>query len=495
MNEEIARVECRKLRSDWWATLVMLIFVAGGLIATILFPDKNSKGVVPLGSLCLAVVFAGFSYMTLLTFRAYIIADENGLRWRDVRKENFARWDEITDFYMDESSTRKAVVETKHGEIDLRNFNNQEALRAFVQHHATNAASLEWTTRHVAKEMKWPQIFSYRHAQNIVVPLLPFFLAILIVAAPYLGNSNCDCGVNSAPVQKPQSVLQSFHEMLAYGGLFMGSLMIVMICAVVASMLFLFTLPIIQFIIDTRPRWKQRIVATPDDITFLDGDQTIRAIWSDVTKVSKLRDRFLIRTYEVETQVGNFGFSDNLSGESRLLQLFREYSQDAIQQLDEEIEIEQRGILGRVRIENGQCVHGFQSRQSRWMLWMVWSFAFTPALWLAIYHPADEPQIHTLALIAFSVIGVILASALTLFYKRNFVATNENGISHHTSFRTKFIAWNDVERFGKNDLDFYIVESADARIRFWGEIAQKKELLETIAQSSTRSVTREWHHI
>ena len=192
-----------------------------------IFPDeKTDKMAIPI---CLAMSFfvlLPLPYFYLLTFRTFITANTDGLRWHDINKEYFARWDEVVDFYVDNSRTRKVVVATKNGEINAHNFNNQEAFRAFVQSHATNAASREWTTHHVSKQEKWPRTFAYKHAENVIVPMLPFLLALLILPLHFL---------DEPATKNSNGIFQILGEMWTFGGLLLTLAFVAMMAIIAAA--------------------------------------------------------------------------------------------------------------------------------------------------------------------------------------------------------------------------------------------------------------------
>lgn len=95
----------------------------------------------------------------------------------------------------------------------------------------------------------------------------------------------------------------------------------------------------------------------------------------------------------------------------------------------------------------------------------------------------------------FALVGACIASWITYLYKHDYIATDERGLTHRTPFGQRFIAWDDVTRFGKNDWGFFFIFGENARLCFFGGIVRQQELLDEIARRASNSQTREWHHI
>ena len=98
MNE-INRVECRVRRIVWLGILMCLAMDFGLAALPFMpdgkgnYPDMHRSQTAPY-VWTFAWIFLTFVLVTFLILwatRSYIIADENGLRWRNIKQERFAR--------------------------------------------------------------------------------------------------------------------------------------------------------------------------------------------------------------------------------------------------------------------------------------------------------------------------------------------------------------------------------------------------------------------
>ena len=315
MNEENGRVECR-LRPVLWLGIVVIGVMGFGLASLPFLPDGQGNPPDihrnPVAPFVWSATFTLLSLGCVVAFalyvlRARIIADENGLRWRDIRKELFARWDEVTDFYDSPlSSTRThGRVETVAGKLSLEDFTNQEKLRAYIQSHATNAASREWKVKDPqrTKEIEsWPQEFGYNVFWNNVLRLS--VLAFLL----------CFCGL---AIWQMWATL--FVEPISFQLRILG----------VVAALFVGAIPVLLFVAhfimwkNVRKRFGERIVITPQNIVFIDRTRQVEARWDEVTNYYIERTGgFAGANYVVETTRGNWSFSNDISRFLVLKQLF-----------------------------------------------------------------------------------------------------------------------------------------------------------------------------
>jgi hypothetical protein len=80
--------------------------------------------------------------------RACLVADNSGIRWRDVFGWQELRWDEITDLYVQLQARghKQFVIQgtTKTLRVQDYGWRNVPALLKFVAHHARKAARRDW---------------------------------------------------------------------------------------------------------------------------------------------------------------------------------------------------------------------------------------------------------------------------------------------------------------------------------------------------------------
>lgn len=465
--------------------LFLTAFVAAALVASILFPDgKADKEVRIIGSVTLLICFIGSLCVWLWTSRAYIIADEDGLRWRSIKQERSAPWNEVTDFYdLYISSTRTyGRVETTAGQVKLGDYGNQEKLRAFIQSHACNSASREWKIKNPQslKKMKsWPQEFGYNIFWNSLLRLaaLIFLFGLCIAGAWQMRDA------------------LSFQPM---------SLQLRVLGVVVA--LFIGAIPILMFVAhfamwkNVRQRFGQHVFATSEGIVFIDKTRRIEALWDEVADYRiEQKGGFAGENYIVETTHGNWSFSSDISRFEILKQLIIEYSINAVaSEWKRPIDID--GITAKnarwaeQQKAGEQNIYHFRSNTNRAMLWFFWAIGSQPLIGILFNTSFMDSKLHLPAYIYLLVV-VCFASWMTYLYKHDYVATDANGISHRTPFGTKFIAWDNIESFGKSDLGFSVIVGQKTRIRFCNVIVREEQLRNEIAQRSINSQTREWHHI
>ena len=489
MNE-IDCVECRLRRIVWLGVLVCLVVGFGLAILPFLPYGKGDYPDVHRNQMALyiwAIVWGLLTIIlaTCLTFyalRSYIIADKNGLRWRNMGKERSARWDEVTEFYnLSISSTQTyGRIETTSGQVKFGDYDNQEALRAIVQNRATNAASREWKKKNASPKIKtWPQEFGYNVFWNSVLRLL--MLAFLL-------------GLLGSWIWQMWATLSV--EPMSFQLRVLGAVVVLLIGSLPALLF------VAHFVMwkSVRQRCGERVIATLENITFIDKARRIEARWDDVSDYYIERSgNFSGSRYIIETAHGNGSFSNDIGRVALLKQIVIEYSINA-KSNEWELEIDADQISEKnthweeQQKADGRNIYHFRSNVNRAMLWFFWSLGLSPIFHLLLAQYSENPA-RTNPLWIALVFGASFASWMTYLYKHNFIATDEHGIYHRTPFGEKFIAWNDVEYFGKSDWDFSYVVGKNTRIRFYSVAVRQQQLLAEIAKSSTRSRTREWHHI
>ena len=463
--------------------LFLTAFVAAALIASVLFPDgKTDKEARIVGLLTLLICSIGSVCVWLWTSRAYIIADENGLRWRSIKQERFARWDEVTDFYdfVMPNTRTYGRIETFSGQLKLGDYNNQEALRAMIQDRATNAASREWKKKNVSPKVKtWPQEFGYNVFWNSVLRLL--MLAFLL-------------GLLGSWVWQTWTAL--FVEPMGFQIRVLGAV----------AALFVGAIPVLLFVAhfamwkSIRQRFGERVIATLENITFIDEACRIEARWDEVTDYYIERSgNFANSRYIIETVHGNWSFSNDIGHFVLLKHLIVEYSiATQAREWTGQSDIDKISAKDARWEENqkvgGQNIYHFRSNTNRAMLWFFWAIG-SQALLGTFFNASFPDSKSPISAYIYLLVVVCFASWMTYLYKHDYVATNENGITHRTPFGTKFIAWDNVESFGRSDLGFSVIVAKNTRIQFCNVIVRQEQLRNEIAQRSINSQTREWHEL
>lgn len=302
-------IVCRPGRA--YAQYVWLFVVLGRIILLALpavprpMPHENA---IFFGTY-IAFCFVGVAVMGLWIAQARVIADLDGLRWRNSGKWRTARWEEVTDFYdklppPDKRIAKTAtVIVTQNGTVKIgQDWGERESLRETVAQNAVNPRVQEWGILGTRPEDDWPRVFRYDTPGNRAMLIWPFailaFWTWLVVP----------------------KLVRTY-----------GTAEWIWTVAAAATLLVLVLLPKIVLLIliwkTLRRRFEQRITASPDGIYFADNERRIEASWADVT------DYFIGRSglaaiYTVKTRGGTFDFLPGISESRLLLIIVHRYAQN-----------------------------------------------------------------------------------------------------------------------------------------------------------------------
>jgi hypothetical protein len=147
---------------------VLSAFVSGLGIATA--PGSTTDAAGQWFYWCLGAAFLLAAFLLVAwQFRAQVIADGGGLRWRDLGRWRRAAWAQVSDYYEKPLPRgQRLIIQTSIGTIKLsvQGWSDLKRLRDAVERHATRATAKSWGTLGTRPEERWPLVFEYNRVDT-----------------------------------------------------------------------------------------------------------------------------------------------------------------------------------------------------------------------------------------------------------------------------------------------------------------------------------------
>ncbi len=504
-----APIVCRPSRSNWWV-VVFFGAVCASLLTLPLFPTERQKPFSTGDWIALCCLVALLSvlplYFGLLISRAVVAVNGFGLCWRGaLGRMRCVRWSEVNDYYeLSSSGKTYSVIETSAGKLRLNsivdNASQREALRRFIQAHATQARSKEWDVQGARPEDDWPQTFDYNTSDYRFMKVAPFVMPLLILLMVCM-----KAGTNITRVP------QTFIEIFKSSGPVVGVLF-ALTTLVILSLYPLMIMAMLPSPAALRARRQQRITATLDSIVFEDAQigRRLEATWDEITEYFTTLDASQVKIKSVPRHVvvtaqGEFDFMRGIRHGTRLRAIIRRYAVNA-----QTKKWQHRGDVSTTALGGetsrwsggapgvGQRIYSYRTRLNRALMWLPTFMALVAPLrvYLAQFGMVRNPEP------VFDIVFAVLMCSLPLWgwwrYYAASIRIDEAGITQQTWRGPPFIAWDAVEEYHKSGEESYVfgnVLGAGTRIRFWLSIADAEELKEEIARRAVNSRTRKWEQV
>ncbi|MBV9867147.1 MAG: hypothetical protein JO316_17465 [Abitibacteriaceae bacterium] len=495
-------VVCRVRPVLWWC---VAFFVGMGVLGTI-GVGLTCKGPHDTKSWLLAgcvglPLFAIALLGALWNLYLQVVADETGLRWRNMWGHwRCATWPEVTDYYEKLMAKNKpwTIVETTKGKIKLDNdMSNRPAMREYIEAHATRARAHAWGLLGTRIEDDWPQTFGYNTVDNRINKIV--FWLFWPGWIFWLG---------AASKGKNGSLLEIFGA-LPWPLKLLGGLIMLGAAGSYPALLLVLARPTLQAM---RSRENQSITVSPTRIIFEAGTERIEAAWDEVTDyfIAPYQRRLASDAggyYGVITKQGTFDFLLSIKQVQLLKAIIQQYARNAAV-----TEWKRRGetapdVLGGAAscwsggfVGVGQRIYHYRTRTNRAFLWFPTTLALMPlfATWISTQLPMglenpDGTQHHPAPWMGVF-FGALALWGWWRYYTAN-IRTDKYGITQYGLFGKRSIAWEEVTEYymgGDDVLTFGHVIGTNTRIWFYPTIANGEELQAEIMRSATHSRTHAW---
>lgn len=493
-------------RNKWW--LVVCLLAMSGALPLMILTTPTTAGHSSRETLgfyfFIAVVDCVFLlpaiYCALDIWCGFLQIDERGLRWRSIRRERTATWNEITDFY--EKPTGKgrllSVVETLAGKLTLNDFLDDSAdlllVRETVQSHATSAASTRWQTKADKAAIPLPKTFVYKSSEWWVMRIM---LAGLYLAMPLM-MLLAKSGSPTAGWNNLIAMLRDFYALYSWPMVALFCLTMLAVCSMYPLM---FTAMIGPQMRATKARLRQRITASERGLTFLDDNVFLEAAWEECEYSRENLPGRLSRPglYVVQTPRGNFDFVVTMSDCKTLLRLLQERAPQPQEASPRDPELSDLGGATAQwsggEIGKGKRIFRYRTRMNRALLWMPTGIALAPLLAALLFRAMPElaPPRHDGS--GFFIGGVLLLLAFFgwIPYFKSQIRVGENGITARGWRGETFLAWREVREYSRDETyGAFRVFGTEKHITFWPLIADAAELKTEIARRATNAEKRGW---
>jgi hypothetical protein len=442
--------------------------------------------------------------------RGIILMDEEKLVWQGLGRLHATRWNEVNDYFIQSvNGSRRYIIQTSAGKLALGSeWTNLPTATAWVEQQATAARARQWEEQATRSDLPWPREFHYQTFENKFMPWL-----VLAVG----------CGYPFMILVGKGKSLQTIQDIYQLYGWPLTALMVVTVLAAALLMPLLLGVMHGSLWKATRARYNQRIVCTPETITWTNDTQGITAQWDEVTDYYReaLPGRIqFIQRFVVETTHGSFDWVPSLHRRPLLQSTVQQHATSAHAK---QWQLRDQSTLDdSLKLPEGvECLdagskhfrYGYRTSTIRALLWLPTFVLVTPLIGLqgsqlsrlpdevetSITAPAVDDISPTYS--ALSILGIISAMSAVGWmwwrYRTAAVETDAHGITQLTPFGRRFIAWGEVLISGSDMLTFGNVEGRNEqgesqRVRFHLLIGGSDELKAHIEQRATNALSRRW---
>lgn len=482
-------IRCRpRPRYLFWLLAVLFLIITG----CDLFLPNTGPHPVPTKTFAvlrpaLALLFGGLALGTIAwMYRAEVIADQIGLRWRGLGRWRRAAWSDVTDYgdrlhRVGQRSEVRTEIRTRQGTVTLDQcWSRRDVLRRAVQQRATNTRVQGWALFGSRPEADWKCTFDYNTLDN---RLSLFLMPILMGAGLFL---LCRA-VGRVP------------EMAAEMGWPLAVASALMFCALLLLPGGVYAATFLLYRETWRRRW-HRIVASPSGLLFEADGRRVEAAWEDVTDFYSEGYsgwRAWQTQFVVVTKHGAFDFLRTLKHLDLLTATIGCHASaaDGARRASGESETlgGDRGQWSGGRIRVGQRVYHYQTRSNRALLWLPTAMALLCALLVLLNHAGLTRSRDLLGPTTTGAVFLVLALWGWWRFFSAKIVVDEQGFSQYTPFARRSISWTQVQDFygDQEGWSFYIMGDGQ-RLGFWQGIADREELQDEILRRAVHSRSQEW---
>ncbi len=455
---------------------VLFFSVAAGVFALMLLPSPsapvNANDMAKNGAISVSgvLLFGGIGVVLVFSGKCReIVADPVGLRWRlfpGIGAWRAARWEEVTDFYLQENQTRW-VVQTERDTLSFTRDHspNLTALAEFIAARAMRPPYREWQERGFRSGENWPIIFEYGSEDAVML-----FGAAILVALPTL----------SFTAFSAFGMLHRIREQGWSGGIGIDLL--------VGTGTFLLFAAAIGFMVCSgwkNMRRSDRIAVDEHGIAWIRKTGTVEAEWPQIHSVySRIRNGIL------ETSSGRIEYTTMIQDAPLLQRLIRHFAAEALARGQEEhprpsmlvgapeVRPNEAVFVYRTMLNfAGVCIPTFftvlflfasaQESVRRW--WPDWDAHFTRST------PAELAASNDMAVLM-ALLSLWLWQRM-LFGK---IVVNEDTITQYAPFGVRALKWWDIQAVTpwkpNPAFCFYLIQEPSARLIIWTGISDVRKL-------------------
>lgn len=498
----MTEISCRVKRSLWW--MVPLAALEGGfmLVAPLIMAAETPKNphaaspwlLLPLSLPMALVFFYAVLQMTRSLLFETVIANPEGLRWRGAFGPwKAARWEEISDFYLQKIGAG-AIVETTRGKLRLSSgFTNLEQLKTFIAERATSAPARGWEMERFRASKPFTQRFPYwTKTQKWMAP---GFVGVFGCLAILLGATSLFSPQSQAPaaptwVRPPDMPWAMFYLPILMGVAVFG--LVALLCVLSVGLM-----------------WRERSAAwlhrdehleiSPRGVAWQSGRKRIEAAWDEVIAIHRLPKRGFKPDYRVETRRGDFTVWNSLESVGLWLGLVRQFAPHLAPPAPlptTDIGGESGTWSGGKRGEGARVFH-FRTSETRTNLWAP--TLVSPCLLLIPFihqslQAPDELPAAPLSLWVWFGIGVAILATVGCWvvFARAAIWADETGLEWRVPFWKRRLDWSEIEAFGRDETGVFLRAGGKKR-PIWRSFApaRQNELLQLI-QSRATDATGNW---
>jgi uncharacterized membrane protein YobD (UPF0266 family) len=419
-------------------------------------------------------ILAGSLMGVWCIFRAFITASDEGIHWRTVGREKFARWSEVTDYYeIGQKSQVAPVFVTTQGKRSFSKnvWTNSEEMAQTIQQRATNAKSDRWLKFGLRPCDPWPHIFRYLNNSTKLQIAGCLLCQILL-----LGLFFSEPGQASRLTSLPRPSGPDGEIGIAFWAISLVS--------VILYLLYLLLPAIIGICLwrASSHRSDHEITASQEGLTYRDKQRTISVRWENVTDFYILqKSRSLFPYYIVETTQGNFDFTRILEYSSLPLSMVIAHKTNHPEwphrdRLPSDLIGSDTPHAPTPYLKNGIMTFHFRNRTARAVF-----ILFTFVMALTGIMPFFNSEGPSLGKVLFCIAMVLTIGYIWRFYKMAELRLEERGIYYSSVFRTSHLPWSDVKSVEPVDQFILIYRLTTKKpMWLWGGISFSNELIEEI---------------
>jgi hypothetical protein len=423
-----------------------------------------------------AFFFVGAVWAGALCICPFVLLENDGIRWRSLGREKFAKWSEVTDYYHLRTPHLLEVL-TSCGKISVfkRHWTNTEFLELIVLEKATQAKPNSWQILGLRNFDEWPKSYSYWIAGNRYL-----IGALLLTQIFMLGLFISDSGQRLRIVR-----LFSLDTIESEGGL---PLRLFGLACFIPFLLYLFTFTIIAFCIwrVTYPRRSQHIETSHDGISYQDDSRHIAVRWKDVIDCYRERRAgTIIPCTIIKTTQGQFDFGIGLNGPMFITQViqYKTGHTDWPRRQNEDTLDEREHDLNGGIIDGADRVFHFRTRANRAMTLLFSTYALVFAAF-----PFFANDISIIV----TPISLFLLFHVWFQYQKTEFRVNDAGITYISAYRKVHLPWNEIANIRAIEgLPTTLLRSSTSgkKIRIWTALIDYKELLKEVTLRTTPDVS------
>ncbi len=401
--------------------------------------------------------------------RACIVADVEGLRWRQTGRWRAAAWKDVTAFY-----GYQQLSSSSQPRLGVKMQTSAGALFLLADEWSSSAELLQSIKKH-AREVSGPGLAGPR-VKNSILPLsCRYDTSVNRNILRWLDNLH-KYGLAAVAVY---FALQWFttHTLPGWEWLLTPTGLFVLVKQAVPLVL----RPTYRA---TQPRLGDKVIADQDSLRFVTTQSDTIIPWADITDLYADGIRWVVVTAE-----GKYDFLDTLTDAQRLCAIIPRLAVNAGRTGWRQ----NGGRAGSVRLRQiersdgqqmVQCYYHYRSKVNHWLFWIP-TFAFPFMLGSAFIAlqsrsgaTAQESQVAYLG-----VAGIPALLWLWGNYWRCGIRTDDEGITQQTLLGSRRMAWSQVRGLrwrGSGDLTWGYVDGMHGTIKFWKGIGDADRLADEI---------------